>query len=128
MKIKTEKVIEVDEWDKFVEKTYGRPYNFQQQGDCRGRGIFRFIVPNESDDYKNDSVPEEVNGPEMGVSFAAWLARDPKQKLSNPDDQEDYCLHLWWERNFYPDFQMVANDLHEKGLLKAGEYVIDINW
>jgi hypothetical protein len=128
MKIKNEKVIDESEWNKFVREHYGRPYDFQQQDDCRDRGIFRMTVPSEAWDYENDTVPEEVNHPEMGVSFAAWLARDPKQKLSNPDQQEDYCLDLWWARNFYPDVQMIANDLHSKGLLEPGDYIIHINW
>jgi hypothetical protein len=29
------------------------------------------------------------------------------------------------ERNFYPDVQMVANDLYSKGLVAAGKYEID---
>ena len=128
MKIKTTQVIEDSEWDATVQKTYGRPYAFQQQDDCRERGTFPLTVPAESSDYERQSVPEEVNGEIRGVSFAAWLARDPKQKLSNPEDQQDFCLQLWWERNFYPDIQMIANDLHAKGLLAAGEYTIDIDW
>jgi len=35
---------------------------------------------------------------------------------------------MWWERNFYPDVEMIANDLHKRGILEAGEYVIDIDW
>ncbi len=129
MEIKTEKVIEDSEWDSLVEKTYGRTYCFQQQEGCKQRGTWCFTVPsNECDDYPDATVPEEVNHEKMGVSFAAWLTRDPNQKLSNPDEQEDYCLELWWQRNFYPEFQMVANDLHSKGLLPAGDYMIDIDW
>lgn len=65
----------------------------------------------------------------MGVSFKAWLARDPKQPLNSPDEWDrKNGLSLWWQRNFYPDVQMVANDLYEKGLIEAGEYVIDIDW
>jgi hypothetical protein len=128
MKIRTENVLDVSEWDALVEKTYGRPYSFQQQDGCKSRGVFRFTVPDEAEDYERDSVPEIVNGDEMGVSFAAWLARDPKQKLPGRDEQEDYCLRLWWERNFYPDVQMVANDLHARGLFEAGDYTIDIDW
>lgn len=128
MKIKTTQLIEDSEWDKMVQETYGRPYAFQQQDDCRERGTFQLTVPAEASDYERQSVPEEVNGEIRGVSFAAWLARDPKQKLSNPEDQQDFYLQLWWERNFYPDIQMIANDLHAKGLLVAGEYTIDIDW
>ena len=62
----------------------------------------------------------------MGVKFAVWLARDPKQPLK--DQKNDFQLSLWWDRNFYPDVQTVANDLHAKGLLASGDYVIDIDW
>lgn len=129
MKIRTEQVITVQEWDKTVRETYGRPYSFQQQGGCKSRGVERFSVPPEYDDeydFPNDTVPEVVNHEDMGVSFKAWLARDPKQKLSNRED--DFGLGLWWARNFYPNVQMIANDLHAKGLLPAGEYAIDIDW
>lgn len=126
MKIKTEKVIEVSEWDSLVKKTYGRPYSFQQQSGCRSRGVFRFSVPAEAEDYERESVPEKVNHDEMGVSFAAWLARNPKAPMA--DGRTDYSLDLWWQRNFYPDMQMVANDLHAKGLLEAGDYTINIDW
>ena len=127
MKTRTEKVIDVAEWDKLVQKTYGRVYNFQQQDGCRGRGVFQFSAPAGGTwDHDRDIVSEVVNGPERGVSFAAWLKRDPKTPLA--DGSTDYSLDLWWERNFYPDIQMVANDLHAKGLLEAGEYTIDIDW
>jgi len=130
MKIRTEKVIEVSEWNKLVRDTYKRPYSFQQQDGCRSRGVFRFSVPeaSEIDDEMPDTVPEIINHKEMGVNFASWLKRDPTQKLPNPDDQASYCLEMWWHRNFYPDIQMVANDLHAKGLLEAGDYTIDIDW
>ncbi len=127
MKTRTETIIEVNDWDKLVKETYRRPYCFQQQDGCRGRGVFRITVPDkETNDYERDSIPEEVNGPVDGVSFAAWLARNPKKPI--PEQDADYQLELWWERNFYPDVQMVANDLCDRGLLKAGNYTIDIDW
>lgn len=80
-------------------------------------------------DYENDTIPEKVNGSEMGVSFAAWLARDPKQPLKTADKwDQGHGLELFWERNFYPDVSMVANDLHARGLLPAGKYTIIIDW
>ena len=60
------------------------------------------------------------------VKFSVWLARDPLLNLK--DDPEDYCRELFWVRNFYPDFQTVANDLYKKGLIDAGEYLINIDW
>lgn len=131
MKIKNEKIISDSDWDELVQKTYNRPYKFQQQDGCKDRGFFRFSVPNaETYDFENDSIIEEVNGPEMGVSFKAWLARDPKAPLKGQKykDGEGWERDLWWQRNFYPDFQIVANDLCAKGLIEPGNYIIEIDW
>ena len=124
IKFKTKQIIDVDDWDNFVSETYGKPYNFQQQDGCKSRQTVYFSVPDYAGDFKNDSISEEVNGSEMGVSFEAWLARDPKQWTT--DDKFD--LQLFSARNFYPDMQVVANDLHAKGLLPAGDYGIEIDW
>lgn len=128
LNIKNVKQISVHDWDDLVTETYGRTYSFQQQDDCKDRGHEHISVPAEPEDYENDTVPEIVNHEEMGVSFKAWLERDPKQALNNPDEQYPWALDLWWERNFYPHVSMIINDLHEKGLLPAGEYEIDIDW
>lgn len=126
MKIKTVYNIDVQEWDAIVRNTYNRPYSFQQQDGCKERAVFEFSIPDTPDDYENDTVPEVVNHPEMGVSFDAWLKRDPEQLMEN--QKYDWELEIWWGRNFYPDVQMIANDLHSKGLLEAGLYQIDIDW
>ncbi len=126
MKIQTKKVIDVSDWDEAVVATYGRPYKFQQQNGCQERGTFGLSAPGDVDGEWPDTVPEIVNHDEMGVNFAAWLARDPGQPLA--DGRTSYSLQLWWERNFYPPIQAVANDLSSKGLLEAGDYLIDIDW
>jgi len=72
MKIRTEKVIDVSDWDDLVAKTYGREYSLQQQDGCMDRGRFCISVPSVSNDFHNDAVPEIVNHDERGVSFAAW--------------------------------------------------------
>jgi hypothetical protein len=126
MKIHKVNMIEVHDWDELVKNTYGRPYNFQQQDGCKERGIWKFTVPDRAEDYLNKTIPEEVNHPDMGVSFASWLSRDTKTKLK--EQKYDYELELWWNRNFYPEFQMVANDLHKRGLLETGDYTINIDW
>jgi hypothetical protein len=128
MKIQTKQVIDVSDFDKLVEETYGKPYNFQQQDDCKERGTYAFSVPTDwDDDFENDSVPDKINGSEMGVSFKAWLARDVEEWNGAPEDFF-MCKSLFWSRNWYPNFQTVANDLHAKGLLPVGEYVINIDW
>lgn len=110
-------IIDVDEWDNLVMETYGKVYNLQQQDGCQDRKTVYLTIPDQAYDYQNDSIPEVVNGDKMGVSFKAWLERDPEHGLS-----------IFWERNFYPELQTVANDLYNKGLLEAGEYGINIDW
>ena len=127
MNIRTEQIIDSWDWDDLVTKTYGRPYSFQQQDGCKQRGTVSISVPDDAEDFDNDTVPEIVNHNDMGVSFKAWLARDPKKQLNNKDNQTSCSLGLWWGRNFYPDVNMVANDLHAKGLLNAGDYTINID-
>lgn len=128
--IKTVNMIKVKDWDTLVETTYGRPYSLQQQDGCKSRGVEGITVPNKYPyDYENESIPEAVNGNEMGVSFTAWLARDPNQKLNTEDEWDrNHGLELFWHRNFYPSVEMIANDLYEKGFLPAGDYLINIDW
>ena len=133
MKINKVNMIDVQEWDKLVEETYKRTYSFQKQNGCQDRGTFPLTVPDldMAEDFENDTVPEIINHADMGVSFKAWLERDPKTPLNGEDrecgDNLTY-INMWWERNFYPNIQMIANDLHTKGLLDAGDYVINIDW
>jgi hypothetical protein len=123
-----EKVIifDVSEWDELVSSHYNKIYDFQQQDGCKDRGIHYFTVPDEDEDYENDTVPEIVNHSKMGVSFKAWLNRDLKTSLTK--QKYDWELEMWWQRNFYPHIQMIANDLDSKGLLESGKYAIDIDW
>lgn len=125
MNFSVKRVIDVYEWDEIVEATYGRRYAFQQQDGCKDRGTYSFSVPIEDPyDFENDSIPEQINGDEMGVSFKAWLERDPKQKVGG----QSMFLDLFWHRNFYPCVDMLIEDLHKRGILEEGDYVIDIDW
>lgn len=129
MKVKytNKKVIEVQDWDNLVKETYGKPYSYQQQEGCQDRGSIDITIPEESQDEEmNDSIPEVINGEEMGVKFDVWLARDIKEWKGDKGDKS--FIDLFWDRNFYPDLQTVANDLHKKGLIEAGDYTININW
>ena len=125
-KFKTVTVINVRDWDDLVKETDGKPYAFQQQDGCKERQTVTLKAPCKGCDFKNDTIPEEVNGKEMGVSFKAWLARDPKQPIEG--QKYDYQNNLFWERNFYPDVSMIVNDLHTKGLIPTGEFAIEIDW
>jgi len=126
LKVKTERVIEVADWDYLVQETYGRKYNLQQQDGCMERQRIRITVPSEYKDFSNLTVPEVVNHNDRGVNFKAWLERDPYKPIEG--QRYDWEHSLWWERNFYPSLEAVSNDLFMKGLLEAGDYVIDIDW
>jgi hypothetical protein len=129
LKTKTVKVVTVQDWDYFVFETYGKPYMFQQQDGCKERGKQYFDVPSHEwigDYYENDEIPFEVNGEEMGVSFKSWLNTSPDDTRKQFEDYFDNSL--FWERNFYPHLEMIVNDLHSKGLLEEGRYMIDIDW
>ena len=119
-------MFEVDEWDDLVTSTYGRIYKFQQQDGCKDQGVYCFTVPFADcyvEDYERDEIPEEINGEIRGISFKAWLERDP----DTPNFLEGYRHELFWERNFYPHVSMIIKDLESKGILKEGEYVINID-
>ena len=147
--IKNVKMIDVFDWDKLVSDTYGKKYSFQQQDGCQPRGIVKITIPDENweEEEMNDKIPEIINDERnMGVKFDVWLNRDPKETLNPSDDELKSCnyfydssdrkqwcedvghINLFWERNFYPCLQSVANDLHKKGLIEAGDYSIEIDW
>lgn len=119
-------IIALKEWDELVIDTYGKPYSFQQQDGCKPKGIFWLSIPKLASNYEHTSLPEEINGYRKGVSFATWLDRHPK--AWNGKAADELYIDLFWNRNFYPNVQMIANDLYEKGLIEAGEYVIKIDW
>lgn len=121
--------ISVQDWDEFVTETYGKPYSFQQQDGCRSRGTYNLDVSDEYDpDWAAgyDTIPDDVDTDEMCVSLKVWLARDPKTPLRN--QKYDFQLSSWWERNFYPNIEVLAQDLCRRGLLKLGKYLIIIDW
>lgn len=120
LKYKIVKLIEIRDWNNFIKEIYQRPYNFQQQDGCKERGTYSFTVPEQYQeslefDFENDVVPEEVNHEDRGVSFKAWLERDPTQKLK--DMTYEWELELWWHRNFYPAVETIIYDLYQKKLL-----------
>ena len=127
----TVKMVSLSDWDKLVKDTYGKPYSFQQQDGCKDRGTYRLVVPVEYADEIDLGMPKDIpfkiNGDEMGVRFSTWLnisVEDINKKY--PEDYPN-ANRLFWDRNFYPDIEVVANDLYNKGLIEKGEYLIDID-
>ena len=118
------KVFSLQEWDNLVESTYNKPYSFQQQDGCKERGTFYFTVPigyEDSEDYEDREPPESYKTSIMGVSFKSWLKHNISE---NPSLSET----LLWKRLFYPHVSMIINDLYKKGLIKEGDYIINIDW
>lgn len=131
IKFEQNNIIQLRDWDNLVKETYGKPYSFQQQDGCQEKGLIDFEVPNEEAVYEeeemNDKIPLVVNGDVMGVKFELWINTNPithKEKKK----WEDYQVELFWQRNFYPNFYVIANDLYEKGLIPKGKYFINISW
>lgn len=121
-------MVSVQDWDDLVTEIYGKPYYFQQQDGCKERGTEQITVPDEDweYDYEETELPFKVNGEEMGVSFETWLNTTPEDTAKH--FESGWENNLFWERNFYPNVNMIANDLHSKGLIEPGEYVIEIGW
>lgn len=136
LKYKTAKVIDVQDWDRLVEETYKKPYSFQQQDGCQPRGVVHLTIPEEwtEDEEMNDEIPFKINGNEMGVKFQVWLDTTVEEvntkfeEVNGKPESYPGQNSLFWERNFYPDLQTVANDLYKKGLVEAGDYTINIDW
>jgi hypothetical protein len=99
-----------------------------------GKGAYYIrIVPDNKeevetwgDEYENDSIPFELNGRIMGVTFETWLATSPgdTRKHFTYDSDND----MFWERKFYPDINMIVKDLYLKGFLEPGEYQLLVDW
>lgn len=123
LKYELKRIVSDSDFDSLVENTYGKKYCFQQQEGCRDRGQYRLSVPEKyAEDYDNDEIEIQVNGDEMGVSFKAWLAQEENFYV------DEFSDRLFWYRNFYPSLEVLVNDLYEKGLIEAGDYILDVNW
>ncbi len=130
LKSRLVRLVELRDWNELVVATYGRPYNFQQQRGCMNRGTEELLVEGNykgEDFFEQTEIPETTNTYEMGVTLEAWLSRDPKQRLSE-EENSDWELEMWWERNFYPDIDFLAEDMANRGVLEPGTYVINIDW
>ncbi|MFE3757903.1 hypothetical protein ACFXO9_26650 [Nocardia tengchongensis] len=100
-------------WEKdfsqFVSRVYGRPYQLgRQDGGLLKDSTVEFTVPAQEFEWSDPSVAE-------------WLAALP------PDDR-DWQETLRWEREFHPGLEAIVNDLHARGLLPAGEYLLEVWW
>lgn len=132
MKTKKTNAITERDWNELVQSTYCKPYNLQQQGGCMDNGSFvEFSVPNTAeDDGKDEAILEKEYHDQKdsyrGATFEQWLSRDSKKPLNG--QEYDWQLDFFWSRNFYPNLEVLAQDLYKKGLLEEGHYSIHVSW
>lgn len=128
IKIKEVKLIEDRDWDELVKEVYGKKYYcLQQQDGCMDRGIIRFSLPITDIDFEgHPELPNRLGIEEMCVDLNTWVSRDDEKKLDN--QKYGWELESYWERHFYPNFEAVASNLHTRGYLEDGEYIINIFW
>lgn len=100
-------LIEESDWSAFVSAVFERPYSLAQQEDGLPRGVITLSVPTGEDPA--DLWPCGV------VSLAEWLQGFPTEARRTG------------KIRFYPSLYEVANELHARGLLAAGEYVIVVD-
>lgn len=115
----TVRLIWENDFSALVSQVYGRPYRFQQQGDMMHQeSIHRFTVPTTPDggwtlpsieEWKN--APVEIHGPQDPKNLSLEFFRD-----------------LYWEREYYPPFDELVEDLHKLGILEPGDYALHIWW
>ena len=129
LKFSTVNMVDVHDWNILVQSVYSKPYDFQQQDGCQDRGIKYITIPSEDDDLNvNENIPFKINAEVRGVRFSTWLNTSVEDINAKNPEEWPGANNLFWERNFYPDLQTVANDLHKKGLIDAGDYIINIDW
>ncbi len=123
---RVERIIDCNNWDTLVTRTYGKTYNIQQQDGCRESCNLYFSVPLKEPivDYGKESIPVKINGNDMCVKFDVWL----NTPAEYPTELSIFHHSLFWQRNFYPDYEILAHDLFKRGLLEEGEYTIRIDW
>jgi hypothetical protein len=106
-------LIHESEFSKLVREIYGRPYQFQQQGDMMGQNTIRRF-----------SVPAEPMGDHwQAVPLQEWLDATPPA-----DEPGNFKERLRWLREFYPEMEDIVNDLHARGLIEKGDYALHIWW
>lgn len=109
LKSETVKLIWESDFSKLVSETYGRPYQFQQQGDMMGQDtIYKFSIP----DATWHPTPEDA-------------AKDIQEWINDP---REFKYEFEAERECYPPIESVIVDLHERGIIDPGDYALHVWW
>ena len=92
------------EFSQFVSDFYGRPWSMQQ-GMCLGQNT-----------YQTANIPEG----ECVGKVDAWL--------NLPYDPDAPYAAMHFERDHYVWYAAILDDLHAKGVIPAGNYLIKVWW
>lgn len=111
---KTKTYIEVwhVELDKFVEEVYGRSWSYIRSEECNNDSYYTHEVLEEGLDFYSDEEVEE--------QLTKWLSAE----VPNYRDW-DACSEF---ESLFPGAPVILWDLHRKGLIPAGDYLIHVSW
>lgn len=115
------------ELSKLIGKHYGKPYKIQQQGDMMSNDSYFTVevgpdMEFEIDDWAADDTDEVIEAKAI-AQIAAWQAKE-----CPPEHKGTYSEELWWEREGYMPYDILLWDLNRKGLIPAGDYLIEVMW
>lgn len=111
------RLIEEREFSALVTRVYGRPYRLQQNMMLGQDTIYPLTVPE----------PEPVDESHE-PSFAEWASQDPDLDADGHPWRHAWEKEIWWEREFYPPFSALVNDLYERGHLPMGTFMLHVWW
>ena len=100
------RMVESSEIDRVVEKIYQLPFTYQQQN----------IENDTKESFEYWIVPDDNNFPE-GMPLEKWAKEEKPLTTSSKQD---------FIGSVYPDFQQILNELHRRGLMPEGKYIISI--
>lgn len=118
LKGETVQVIWEHDFNKVVQSVYGKPYVFQQQGDMLlgQNGYYPFTV-HSAEKY------QQWDATEIDAELTRWLSAEP------PQNARAFTIQLWWERENYPDIDVILYDLaYRRGLMASGRYALHVWW
>ena len=110
-------VIHESDFSEFVAEGYGRPFCWQQM-----------VLAGQDSFHEFDIFPP-VGGDEDWVSTYAqpqldeWLAA-----WANMPEGEPWLMKMNAERDHVIDLNVLTWDLHRRGLLAAGTYLMKVGW
>lgn len=109
-------VIHESDFSEFVAEVYGRPFCWQQMQMAGQDSYQEFDVPDQGDDTEWVTTYAQ---PQLDEWLAAW---------ANMPQRESWLMKINAERDHVIDLDVLTWDLHRRGLLAAGTYLMKVWW